>query len=205
MFVCCGAQAVEAVSSDAFWAQLQSLCSLLAPFAQAVALVQSRRATLADIVMHLLQLANLLEASKADGVVQSGESCKYCLLYCVQLCPLHASSCRAAHRQFEVCTYTQTCSTGRRLCLPAVLLEHPSHSLASSDLLHVAHQVWGVVDADFVAHCSEVYHERMAELDGELCRLALLLHPQYKMIASPHGNASPLIHKVLTSGHPFRL
>lgn len=42
----------------------------------------------------------------------------------------------------------------------------------------------------------------MAELDGELCRLALLLQPQYKLIAVPDGNVSPLIHKVQTQLNP---
>ena len=59
--------------------------------------------------------------------------------------------------------------------------------------------------ADFIAHCSEVYRHRTAELDGELCQLALLLQPQYKLIAVPDGNASPLILKVVTSGYPFNL
>ena len=58
-------------------------------------------------------------------------------------------------------------------------------------------KVWDVIAADFAAHCSEIYHQRMAELDGELCRLALLLQPQYKLVAVPDGNALPLIHQVL--------
>lgn len=45
----------------------------------------------------------------------------------------------------------------------------------------------------------------MAELDGDLCRLALLLQPQYKLIAVPDGNVSPLIHKVLTQLNPSYL
>ena len=53
--------------------------------------------------------------------------------------------------------------------------------------------------ADFVAHCLEVYQQRTAELDGELCRLALMLHPQYKLIAVP---TSALVHKVSKPAHP---
>lgn len=62
-----------------FWAQLQSLCSLLAPFAEAIALVQSRAASLADITIHLLQFVNLLEAAKTIGMVPAGKPHIYCL------------------------------------------------------------------------------------------------------------------------------
>lgn len=51
--------------------------------------------------------------------------------------------------------------------------------------------------ADFVAYCLDVYQQRTAELDGELCRLALMLQPQYKPIAVPDGKTSALVHKVL--------
>ena len=98
---------MQAVSSDVFWAQLQSLCSLLAPFAQAVALVQSRGATLADVATHLLQLANLLEASKANGVVPAGKPRKPFFTVC-DCVPLHAARSSAACRYGEVCIGTQT-------------------------------------------------------------------------------------------------
>ena len=83
MFVYCIAQAVKGVSSDVFWGQLQSLCSLLAPFAEAIALVQSRAASLADIAIHLLQFVNLLEAGKTIGTVPAGKPHTYCLPVCV--------------------------------------------------------------------------------------------------------------------------
>lgn len=83
MFVYCIVQTVEGVSSNVFWGQLQSLCSLLAPFAEAIALVQSRAASLADIVIHLLQFVNLLEAAKTIGMVPAGKPRIYCLPVCV--------------------------------------------------------------------------------------------------------------------------
>ena len=85
---------MEAASSDVFWAQLQSLCSLLAPFAEAVALVQSGTATLADIAIHLLQLANILEAAKTVSVVPAGKARNNCLLGFVCVCTALADPCK---------------------------------------------------------------------------------------------------------------
>lgn len=89
----CCAQAVEAVSNDVFWAQLQALCSLLAPFAEAVALVQSRAATLADIAIHLLQLVNILHAAQTVAVLPAGKPRNYLLLGFMCECTALAGPC----------------------------------------------------------------------------------------------------------------
>ena len=89
----CDAQAAEAISSDVFWAQLQSLCSLLAPFAQAVALVQSRTVTLADIAIHLLQLVNILDAAQTVAVLPAGKPGNCCLLGFMCICIAPAGPC----------------------------------------------------------------------------------------------------------------
>lgn len=74
--VCCNVQAsVAGVTSDEFWLQLHFLCSLLAPFAEAVAKMQSRVAGLADIVVYLLQLDRRLEAAKTVDVAPAGKPC----------------------------------------------------------------------------------------------------------------------------------
>lgn len=64
---------METVSSDTFWFQVQGLHTLLSPFAEAVASVQARIATLADITLYLLKLANALEAAKTANVLPAGE------------------------------------------------------------------------------------------------------------------------------------
>ena len=72
-------QVVEAVDSDKFWSQLQGLCTLLTPFATAMAAVQSKTASLADVTLHLLQLAKALENAKTEEVLPAGECNTQCL------------------------------------------------------------------------------------------------------------------------------
>ncbi len=67
-----------------------------------------------------------------------------------------------------------------KLCL------HPLKVLPTASLL----------PADFIKHCFIVFNEKAAELDNELCRLALFLNPGAKDVAVPAGNIDSLLGKV---------
>lgn len=104
------------MSSDAYWSHLHLLCSLLAPFAEAIASVQSRAAGLADIIMHLLQLAKILEAAKAGSVAPAGKPYDYSLALSTKeyVMDLPVASCRAGCRYAHAHSM-QSCCTDRVL------------------------------------------------------------------------------------------
>ncbi len=53
-----------------------------------------------------------------------------------------------------------------------------------------------LLSADVIAHCFAGFNQRAAELDSDLCRLALFLDPRYKDIAVPQANPDKLLDKV---------
>ena len=92
------------LTSDEFWLQLHFLCSLLAPFADAVAKVQSRAANLADIVVYLLQLDRLLEAAKTVSVVPAGKPCLHSSPLTAEVHTLTMEMCFLAILRLQVCS-----------------------------------------------------------------------------------------------------
>ena len=55
---------------------------------------------------------------------------------------------------------------------------------------------WMLLSTDVIAHCFAGFNQRTAELDSDLCRLALFLDPRYKDIAVPQANPDKLLDKV---------
>ncbi len=55
---------------------------------------------------------------------------------------------------------------------------------------------WLLLSADVIAHCFAGFNQRAAELDSDLCRLALFLDPRYKDLAVPQANPDKLLDKV---------
>lgn len=53
-----------------------------------------------------------------------------------------------------------------------------------------------LLSADVIAHCFAGFNQRAAELDSDLCRLALFLDPRYKDVAVPQANPDTLLDKV---------
>lgn len=201
--VCCNVQAsVAGVTSDErFWLQLHFLCSLLAPFAEAMARVQSRAASLADIVVHVLQLDRLLEAAKTVSVVPAGKPCLCSSPLTAEVHTPTMEVCFLAILSLQVCSrfkgfmHNSRTLADQHYCAYEMLFEQPCRAVLSQHSC----PCWEWMAADFVARCLEVYQQRTAELDGELCRLALLLQPQYKLIAVLTPS---LVQKVLTPAHP---
>ena len=55
---------------------------------------------------------------------------------------------------------------------------------------------WMLLSADVIAHCFAGFNQRAAELDSDLCWLALFLDPRYKDIAVPQANPDKSLDKV---------
>lgn len=53
-----------------------------------------------------------------------------------------------------------------------------------------------LLSADVIAHCFTDFNQRAAELNSDLCQLALFLDPRYKDIAVPQANPGTLLDKV---------
>ena len=53
-----------------------------------------------------------------------------------------------------------------------------------------------LLTADVIANCLSVFNDRAAELEGDLCRLALLLDPRYKDVAASVTNTDIMLGKV---------
>ena len=70
------------VNSDSFWAHTAAYCKLLAPFADALSGIVSGISTLANIMLHWLHLAKLLQAAATQSSLPQGQDTVACCLHC---------------------------------------------------------------------------------------------------------------------------
>ena len=66
-------QVSECVNRVGFWSQIAEFCKLLAPITDVVRCSMSRTSSLADVVLHWLQLARLLQAAESGANLPPGE------------------------------------------------------------------------------------------------------------------------------------